>query len=282
VTTRAPRLLATDLDGTLLDAGGAIHEVDRRAIAELGRRGVTVTIVTGRMYGGTRDVARRLGLAGPICCVDGSAIVGVADDRDLVSHAFGHEVSAALRSAIATSGAAAFVLGRNEIRHDTRGAPYVPYVRAWSPHITRVADLADSPHWTADLGLVGCIAVGAQEQIDGLSRAIAAAAGHRVASATFPIRREDFRGRWAIVTRATGATKGSGLQWIAAHHGVPLSDVVAVGDWINDVPMFRVAGRSFAMAHAPEEVKAAATDQLRADVVAGGGIAEAAERAGLL
>ena len=44
----------------------------------------------------------------------------------------------------------------------------------------------------------------------------------------------------------------------------------------------RVAGRSFAMAHATEEVKAAATEHLRADVTTGGGVAEAAERAGLL
>ena len=246
------------------------------------RRGVAVTIVTGRMYAGTRDVARSLGLAGPICCVDGSAIVGVQGDRDLVSHPISHEVSAPLRSAIATSGTAAFVLGRNEILHDTRGTPFVSYLKAWSPHIRRVADLSESPHWTVEASLVGCIAVGTREQIDGLSRAIVGAAGDRVESAAFPIRRDEFRGHWAMVTRATGATKGSGLQWIAAHHGVHMSDVVAVGDWLNDVSMFRVAGRSFAMAHAPEEVKAEATDHLRADVASGGGIAEAAERAGLL
>jgi hydroxymethylpyrimidine pyrophosphatase-like HAD family hydrolase len=85
-----------------------------------------------------------------------------------------------------------------------------------------------------------------------------------------------------MVARAAGATKGSALQWIAAHHGIDVREVVAVGDWLNDVPMFRVAGRSFAMAHATDEVKAAATEHLRADVTTGGGIAEAAERAGML
>ncbi len=52
-----------------------------------------------------------------------------------------------------------------------------------------------------------------------------------------------------------------------------------MGDWINDVPMFRVAGRSFAMRQAPDTVKAHATDQLEADVSEGGGIAEAIRRA---
>ena len=282
VKQRSPKLLATDLDGTLLDSSGAIHGADRRAIAELMRRGVAVTIVTGRMYAGTRDIARSLGLAGPICCVDGSAIVGVKGDRDLVSHPIAHEVSAPLRSAIATSRTAAFVLGRNEIVHDTHGTPFVPYLKAWSPHVTEVDDISASPHWTGAASLVGLIAVGSQEEIEGLARGIAGAAGDRVESVAFPVRRDEFRGRWAMVTRAAGATKGSGLQWIASHHGVDVSEVIAVGDWLNDVSMLRLAGRSFAMAHAPEEVKAAATDQLRADVTTGGGIAEAAERAGLL
>ena len=80
-------MLATDLDGTLLDRSGAIHERDRQAIAEMQRRGVAVTIVTGRMYSGTRDLARSLLLDGPIGCLDGSAIVAVREDRHLVSRA---------------------------------------------------------------------------------------------------------------------------------------------------------------------------------------------------
>jgi len=62
---------------------------------------------------------------------------------------------------------------------------------------------------------------------------------------------------------------------------VPLPEVIAVGDWINDIPMLVRAGRSFAMAQAPREVRAAASEVLTADVWSGGGIAEAAERSGL-
>ena len=47
----------------------------------------------------------------------------------------------------------------------------------------------------------------------------------------------------------------------------------AVGDWINDVPMFMAAGRSFVMGQAPEEVKNVATDVLEETVETGGGIA---------
>ena len=72
------------------------------------------------------------------------------------------------------------------------------------------------------------------------------------------------------------------VEWLAKHYGVAVADVVAVGDWLNDVPMLRRAGVSFSMAQAPAEVQAAAKFQLEADIWSGGGVAEAAERAGLI
>jgi hydroxymethylpyrimidine pyrophosphatase-like HAD family hydrolase len=99
---------------------------------------------------------------------------------------------------------------------------------------------------------------------------------------TFPVRRAAYAGMWGMVVRAAGASKGTAIEWIARHEGVELSEVIAVGDWLNDIPMLEAAGRSFAMAHAPDEVKAAATEVLDADVLGGGGVEEAAQRAGLL
>ena len=61
----------------------------------------------------------------------------------------------------------------------------------------------------------------------------------------------------------------------AARLGVPPSRVAAVGDWYNDVGMFRYAGHSFAMGHAPAAVREAATRVLRATSRLGGGVAEA-------
>src|SRR5262249_9729641 len=93
-------LFATDLDGTLVDASAAAQESDRQALVELARRDVALTIVTGRMYANTRDVARLIGVDGPVCCVDGSAIVSVAADRHLVRRAIGVDACAALRATL--------------------------------------------------------------------------------------------------------------------------------------------------------------------------------------
>jgi hydroxymethylpyrimidine pyrophosphatase-like HAD family hydrolase len=69
---------------------------------------------------------------------------------------------------------------------------------------------------------------------------------------------------------------------MAAHYGISLDEIVALGDWVNDIPMLRRVGLSFAMAQAPEIVQDAADAVLRADDESGGALLEAAERAGLL
>jgi hypothetical protein len=79
--------------------------------------------------------------------------------------------------------------------------------------------------------------------------------------------------------RAAGGTKGTAIRWIAEHEGVTLAETVCVGDWVNDVPMFEVAGRSFAMGQAPDEVKSRATHVLQETVMAGGGVARAISEA---
>ena len=69
------RLLALDLDGTLVKTDGSYDPRDLEAIAEARRRGIEVLLATGRLIGGTAPVARDLSLTAPMVCADG------ADDR---------------------------------------------------------------------------------------------------------------------------------------------------------------------------------------------------------
>lgn len=82
-----------------------------------------------------------------------------------------------------------------------------------------------------------------------------------------------------MVVRAAGPTKGTAIAWLADYHGCTVDEVVAVGDWLNDVPMFEVAGQSFAMGSAPALVKERATEQLDAWSAEEAGVSEAIERA---
>jgi len=270
------KLLALDVDGTLLRRDGSVHPDDRAAIARVVASGVVVTIATGRLYSGTRPVARALGLSGPIACVDGSHIVDLRDDRDLFQAAIAGAAAALVREVIERHGPASFLFADDVIVHDERGAPFVGYVRTWSPRIDLVARIAEHPSWEAERGLMAVVAVATEHRIRAAAAEIEQRLGHATRVIVFPVARI---GMFAMLIRAAGSTKGTAVEWLARFHGCALSDVVVVGDWLNDVPMFEVAGRSFVMGQAPPSVKATATDMLSADCFRGGGIAEAVRRA---
>jgi hydroxymethylpyrimidine pyrophosphatase-like HAD family hydrolase len=270
------KLLALDVDGTLLRRDGSVHPADHAAIVRVAASGVVVTIVTGRLYSGTQHVARQVGLSGPVACVDGSHIVDLADDTALFHAGLVGADATLVRDVIARHEAASFLFANDTIVHDPQGAPFAGYVSTWSPRVDVVARVVDHPYWEHERGVMAVVAIGAEGSIRAAVAELEAQLSHVAHVISFPVPRI---GMFAMIIRAAGPTKGTAVEWLARHHGCTVADVVVVGDWLNDVPMFAVAGRSFVMGQAPPAVKAAATDELAADCFRGGGIAEAVLRA---
>jgi Cof subfamily protein (haloacid dehalogenase superfamily) len=264
------RLLALDLDGTLLRSDQRVDERDIAAISEVQAAGVTVTIVTGRLHSGATGAAAACAIEGAIACCDGSHLVEVGSGRTLAHHGMTGEVAALVRATCADHGLSAFVFDAEGIHHDRSGAPYARYIRTWSPNLRVVEqELA----WQTEP--LGAVAIGDEAEVTAAHAVLAAHA--RLFSTSFAI--NSCPGKHALMVRAAGATKGTALAELCHRAGIGLDQAVAVGDWINDVPMFEVAGRSFAMGSAPDQVRAKATDSLTATHLAGGGIAEAVRRA---
>jgi Cof subfamily protein (haloacid dehalogenase superfamily) len=266
----AYRLLALDLDGTLLRDDQRVDDRDIAAIAELQAAGVTVTIVTGRLHSGATGAARACAIEGAIACVEGSHLVELATGRTLVHHGMANDVAARVRAAFTDHGLTSFVFDAGGIHHDHAGAPYARYVSTWSPNL-RV--LEEEAMWqTVPLAAV---AVGDEPAI---AAAHAVLCGHpdQLFSVSFAVRAVP--GKHALLVRAAGPTKGTALAELCRREGIALAEAVAVGDWVNDVPMFEVAGRSFAMGSSPAAVCAKATDVLACMAGSGGGIAEAIRR----
>lgn len=269
------KLLAIDVDGTLVRRDGSIHEDDLLAIQRLQAAGVPVSIATGRLYSGTREVARRVGVVGPIACVDGSHIVHTEGDAHLYSRTISGAEAALLRSITERHAAATFLFAQDSIVHDATGAPHVHYVRGWSNAISEVERVSSHPYWEHEHGVLALVAIGTERQVMAAVEEVRSELGQAAFVVSFPL----FHDVQAMMVRAAGPTKGTAIAWLAEHYQCTPSDVVVVGDWLNDLPMFEVAGRSFAMGQAPEDVKQAATDRLEADGLRGGGIAEAIRRA---
>jgi hypothetical protein len=268
------RLLAVDLDGTLLRRDHSIDERDRAAIGELQRAGGGVTIVTGRLHSGALAAARTCGIEGAIACVEGSHLVEVESARTLAHHPMTPAVTSLLRETFGAHGLAAFVFEADGIHHDAAGEPFAHYVRTWSPRLQVVEEALDARVWASDP--LAAVAVGDEQAVAAAHAALRPHAAH-VFSVSFPV--WTIPGKHAVLVRAAGPTKGTALAELCAVRGCTLAEAVVVGDWVNDVPMFQVAGRSFVMGSAPDAVRSAASDVLACETGTGGGIAEAIRRA---
>jgi Cof subfamily protein (haloacid dehalogenase superfamily) len=263
----AYRLLALDLDGTLLRSDHTVDPRDISAIRELQAAGVTVTIATGRLQSGATAAARACAIEGTIACVEGSHLVELATNTTVAHHAM---PDAIVREAISAHGLAGFVFDAEGIHHDHAGAPFAEYVRTWSPNMRVVEE-----HLAWQTRPLAAVAIGEPEAV---AAALAVVRGHAdLFSVSFAV--SMCPGKHAVLVRAAGPTKGTALRALCDIVGCSTEEAVAVGDWVNDVPMFEVAGRSFAMGSSPDHVRAKATDALETPAGAGGGIAEAIRRA---
>lgn len=241
--------------------------------------GVHVSLITGRLYSGTRPTCERIGVRGAVGCADGSHLVHARNHETLLHLGMPEEHALAIREVLARVGATTFVFAEDAIGHDASGIPFVGYVSTWSNDIRIVRDVFQHELWHSPLGVTAVIAVGARERIALGANDLATKLMASLFVVTFPVRRGPHSDTWAMLVRASGGTKGTALRWIADHAGVALSDTVCVGDWVNDIPMFEVAGRSFAMGQAPDEVKSKASDVLAETAETGGGVERAVHEA---
>jgi len=264
----------------LLACDGRVHERDRLAISELIAAGVQVSLCTGRLYSGTKPLALELGITGPVCCADGSQIVDLSSDEPMVVHALQDEELSLVLTRCREAGLRSFVLADDEVHHDAEGIAHLPFVRIWSPNCRLVADLCDPTHWL-EREAVAVVGLGSAEAVlplvDWLRRH---AQGLQLADFPAPTLGGEL-GAHAFIVRRAGVSKATGSAWLAQHHGLQLQEVAAVGDWLNDVPMFEVVGRAFAMGQAPEAVRQVASEVLQSSNATGGALAEILERLGL-
>jgi Cof subfamily protein (haloacid dehalogenase superfamily) len=249
-----PRLLALDVDGTVLDERGLLRPVVRDAIAAVSATGVLVLLATGRSpWDGVGELAAELGLDGPQITMQGALIAdpetgslrrlrALSPDVFLEAVAFARE------------------LGLDPV------ATMLDGHRA-----ERVGNTFDS-FWLAKDG------AGRFTSEPDLT-ALASETPIRLFLPTGPARHwsvrlaasERFLGRASVVWSddtgiellARGVNKGEAVAWLAAGRGVALDEVAAVGDAPNDKTLLRVAGRSAAMGSAPADVRDAADITVR-------------------
>jgi hydroxymethylpyrimidine pyrophosphatase-like HAD family hydrolase len=276
----SPRILALDLDGTLVCRDGTVHPDDLAAVAAAQAAGIQVSIVTGRLYSGVRELAQRLGIRGTVVCADGAELVDPLTHRVVAHRRIEGAASRFLWEQLAAHELALFVMAEERIRYDARGDGLAPYVRNWTQQMERVPSVLELPHGTGAPGLSLLVAVGRPEAVEPTVAALREDGRFEVDS--FDVRQAPgappVDGLRGLLAHAAGVDKGRAIADLAAQHGLGVDAVAAVGDWVNDIPMLRAAGRSFVMGGAEPAVTAAADEVLEARAWHGGGVAEAVRR----
>jgi hypothetical protein len=250
-----PELVASDVDGTLLDASEGVSDRTRTVLANVLAAGVPVALATGRPPRWVPRIAAAAGLTGFAVCSNGSTIYDMGADKivgtELLRPELLAKVSEALRAAIPGIAFAVERVGAKAV--DPEVPPFLTepgYQHPWGddPHtvVLPVAEVLGEP----------CVKMLARS-VDLTSEQMAVAARGPLAGIV-DVTYSTSDG--LLELSPIGVTKASGLAQVTGWLGLDPSGVIAFGDMPNDLPMLRWAGHGVAMANAHPDLLAAADE----------------------
>ena len=246
------RLIALDIDGTIIGDDHEIAERTTNAVRAAMERDVAVSLVTGRMVSSAMRFARDLGLSGPIVGYQGGLIraMPLPDSRRLGK--------LLLHTPLPVEAA-------RSILEWTRAHDLDPHVN----HLERFILRADDPKaedYSAFMGAHAELVPDLLAAIDHPVTKVLAVGEPPIPTEMAPLARAEFAGRADVTIShprflefvAPGVSKGRAIRWLARRLRIPLAATLAIGDQWNDLEMLAEVGHGTAMPSAPAEVRAAA------------------------
>jgi Cof subfamily protein (haloacid dehalogenase superfamily) len=240
------RLAAIDLDGTLLRDDGTFSDRTKAAVRRATEAGIEIVLVTARGPGTMRELAEELGVGGEAICSNGAIVFDLATKKVRRERLLETEVAVRLVHALRER-----IPGiRFAVEHEAFA--HEPGFSAWNwtpPPGTRVADAVELLEEPATK-LILRHAEHEVEAIAAAARELAAGGATVVAS-----------GSQAVEVTAAGVNKATALAELCEELGIRAAEVIAFGDYPNDVPMLAWAGRAVAVANAHPDVVAVAGER---------------------
>ena len=261
------RLLAIDIDGTLLDSAGQIPEANLRAIHAASERGVEVILATGRTFHHAQPVARKLETE-VVLMVSNGALVKTRDGETLATRLVPRELARDLILATRPvrhgaalifdrSDAGQYVWERIDWSHPQR-AWYYERNHIYMTELAALDEALDDENdrtrpLTFDAAPVQVAFTGGVAEMRRLADYVRALSF--AARLTLTLTEYDERDFSLFDVTAEGCSKGATLaDWAATRHINP-SEVMAVGDNLNDQAMLAFAGHPVVMGNAVPELQ---------------------------
>jgi Cof subfamily protein (haloacid dehalogenase superfamily) len=249
------RLLAADIDGTLLNPQFQISEVDMAALRRAHQEGVEVILVTGRRHRFAIPIAEQLGFDLWLISSNGAITRSLAGEdfhRDLLPAETCRKLCGAMRefrgNTVLTfdiEGKGAVVLEHmNELNES---------IQRWLEKNLQYIDFVIPLENSLTTNPVQAMFCG---RIERMHQALAMLAGSELAKDITVLRTEyPVRDLSIVDVLNQGCSKGHALERWANFRGVPREQVMAIGDNYNDVEMLAFAGQPFIMGNASEELR---------------------------
>ncbi|NLJ85393.1 MAG: HAD family phosphatase [Firmicutes bacterium] len=240
------KLIAMDIDDTLLTDELVIPKACRETIAAAQGRKVRVVLATGRMLAATIHFARELGLTEPLICYNGALIQSPNGGPPLAHHPIPLELAREIVE-----------LGQKEDLHVNVYLDDCMYIDEYNEYTQLYLSTADvEAHPVGDL----------MEFMDRPPTKILYVCEPEIAAKWHLELKERYRGRLEVFVSkaeyveftAAGVSKGAALKELAEMYGLEPGEVMAIGDSYNDIPMLEYAGIGVAVANAARTVQATA------------------------
>ncbi len=241
------RLIACDMDGTLLNPTFVLSEASRARLPELAERGIHLVLASGRMVSGQRPFHQQLALTTPIIAYNGALVWDVANERAIAHTPVPYELAREAVRVAADEGLHLqyfwddqfWTIERNSWMELYEGRTrltghVVDDLAAFGPNKapTKMIIIADPTH--------------AEELVE---RFRAMFGPSLYVTTTMPE---------YVELMHPDVSKGRALGQVADAYDIPMSEVMAFGDAPNDSTMIKAAGVGVAMENGHDEVKALA------------------------
>lgn len=253
------RMLAIDIDGTLVNSADQITPATAVAIRQASEAGIRIVLATGRRYRRTLPLVEPLSIQVPLITASGALVKDPLTHRTLYRARFSRRLLASLLAILARDGHEPVLYA------DTFDEGFDFYCLSAQPKCAELAEYLrlnpDSGREQPSLfqrpptGIFSIFVMGPRRQMLDLNQQLTARLPGELS--TCVLRSPHYSGFMCEIAPA-GVTKWTAIRRLARRWRIPLEAICAVGDDVNDIPMIHAAGLGVAMGNALPEVKAVA------------------------
>jgi hypothetical protein len=252
------KIYVSDLDGTLLGAGGVLSEYSRRTLTKLLAAGVHFTVASARAWGEIVPVLGDLPLTLPVIAVNGAFLTDYKTGRHLVTNNLANDFAETIYQHVLDHRLLPFIVTHNGDEDCLYWQDLQNEQMQWYHdmlHVQkdkRIRRTADLKHALAEQ-VIAFAVMGPPDLVRTLSAFLAD---------KYPGLLENFLfenpyspGHWWLTIHDQRACKSRAIRTLVEMTGHKLENLTVFGDHINDIKMFQLAGTAVAVANAEDALK---------------------------